>query len=212
MIRGHLDALTALGFAEGWCFDDERPGHPLDVRVRSPGGEEVAAGHANLHRADLAKVGFGHGWCAFRLRLSIPVEEAVAVPLALHAGTGEEAVEPPRLLPIRAGADASCNTIAKIVAADPTVTGDIGQLSAHGPVLAAFLARHGVERFIHTAYVYVLGRPADENGIGVYAPLLDLGALSPFGLLALLAASDEFRARPRFLAAPNTPAFVFAAP
>lgn len=211
MIRGHLDALTALGFVEGWCFDDERPGHPLPVSLRAPDGEEVAAGHANLYRADLAKVGFGHGWCALRLRLPMPLEEAADVAFALHVGGGE-AVEPPRVLPIRTGADTSCNTIAKIIAADPTVTGSIEQLSAYGPVLSAFMARHGVEHFIHTAYVYVLGRPVDENGLGIYAPLLDMGALSPFGLLALLAASDEFRARPRFLAAPNTPAFVFAPP
>ena len=72
------------------------------------------------------------------------------------------------------------------------------------------MTRRGVADFIHTAYVYVLGRPVDETGLGAYAPLLEMGALSPFGLLALLASSDEFRARPRFLAAPNTAAFVFA--
>ncbi|MBI0534663.1 DUF4214 domain-containing protein [Roseomonas sp. KE2513] len=209
MIRGHLDALTPLGFVEGWCFDDEEPDRTLPVLVRSPEGEELAAGHANLFRADLAHVRFGHGWCAFRLRLSLPVEEAAATPLELSVpGNGRE-IEAPRVLPIRAGAEPSCNTIAKVIAADPTVTGAIEQLRAYGPVLEDFMTRRGIDDFIHTAYVYVLGRPVDLDGLAIYGPLLEMGALSPYGLLALLAASDEFHARPRFLAAPNSPAFVF---
>lgn len=209
MIRGHLDALTPLGFVEGWCFDDEEPDRPLPVLVRGPAGDEIAAGHANLFRADLANVGFGHGWCAFRLRLLLPVEEAVGTPLELRVGGSAQDIEPPQVLPIRTGAEPACNTIAKVIAADPTVTGTIEQLRAYGPVLEDFMARRGTDDFIHTAYVYVLGRPVDADGLTIYGPLLEMGALSPYGLLALLAASEEFHARPRFLAAPNSPAFVF---
>jgi hypothetical protein len=39
--------------------------------------------------------------------------------------------------------------------------------------------------------------------------LLETGSLTPFALLAVLAASDEFRSRPRQLVAPNTSGFAF---
>ena len=212
MIRGHLDALTAMGFVEGWCFDESRPDRPLRLRVTGPDGVEVAAGHANLFRADLANAGFGYGWCAFRLRLSVPIDDAAAMPLALRSLEPDDELTPPRILPIRIGAVASCNTIAKVVAADPTVIGSVDQLRAHGSFFIDFMNRRGIDEFIETAYIYTLGRPVDETGRGIYAPLLATGTLLPFDLLTLLATSDEFRSRPRVLAAPNTPAFLFGQP
>ncbi|SHI73264.1 hypothetical protein SAMN02745194_00971 [Roseomonas rosea] len=211
MIRGHLDALTAAGFVEGWAFDTEAPGRPLKLRVLDPEGQELALGYAHLFRADLAHVNFGHGWCAFRLRLGRPVAEVAEIPVSLQsADTGDE-IQAARILKLRDGAEPRGDTLARVVAGDPRVATSIDQLRGYGPVLQDFMARRGITEFIRTAYLYVLGRPADEDGIRSYAPLLGIGALTPFGLLAVLAASEEFRSRPRSLTAPNTPGFVFAA-
>ncbi|MBP0444526.1 DUF4214 domain-containing protein [Roseomonas sp. SSH11] len=209
MIRGHLDALTAAGFVEGWAFDRETPARPVQVRVVDPEGAELALGHAHLFRADLANVNFGYGWCAFRLRLGRPVQEVAGIPVSLQAAETGEEIQPARVLKLRDGAEPIGNSLARVVAADPLVAGSIEQLRGYAPVLQDFMSRRGIPEFIRTAYLYVLGRPADEDGIRSYAPLLGIGALTPFGLLAVLAASEEFRARPRALLAPNTPAFVF---
>jgi hypothetical protein len=211
MIRGHLDALTAGGFVEGWAFDQEQPTRPLKIRVAGPEGEELALGHAHLFRADLANVDFGHGWCAFRLRLTQPVERVAAMAVSLRAAETDQELHPPSLLKLRDGPEPQGNTLARVVACDPRVVTSIEQLRGYGPVLQEFMERRGIPDFIRTAYLYVLGRPVDEHGIRSYAPLLNIGALTPFGLLALLAASDEFRSRPRLLTAPNTPAFAFGA-
>lgn len=210
MIRGHLDALTAGGFVEGWAFDRDAPMRPVKVRVVDPEGEELGLGYAHLFRADLAHVNFGMGWCAFRLRLARPLTEIADLPLTLQAAETGEEVQAGRRLKLRDGAEPMGNTLARVVAGDPRLVTSIEQLRGYGPVLQDFMSRRGITEFIRTAYLYVLSRPADEDGIRAYAPLLGIGALTPFGLLAVLAASEEFRSRPRQLTAPNTPAFVFA--
>lgn len=212
MIRGAADALTPLGFVEGWCLDAARPGHALAVAIRAPDGTELAAGLANLFGEGLAEAGRGDGWCAFRLRLSLPLGDVAALPLALHAAETGEAVGPARILPVRLGEEPSCDTLERVVAADPTVAGPVERLRGCGPALSGFLARHGAAEFVQAAYVYVLGRPADADGLRIYVPLIEAGTLTPFGLLSVLAGSEEFAARPRFLAAPNAPAFAFARP
>jgi hypothetical protein len=210
VIRGHLDALTAAGFVEGWAFDENAPGRPVKVRVLDPEGQELALGYAHMFRADLANVNFGFGWCAFRLRLGAPVAEVAKVAVRLQSAETGQDIQPARLLKLRDGPEPLGDTLARVVAGDPRVATSIEQLRAYGPVLQDFMSRRGITEFIRTAYLYVLGRPADEDGIRSYAPLLGIGALTPYGLLAVLAASEEFRSRPRALTAPNTPSFVFA--
>jgi hypothetical protein len=65
MIRGHLDAVTSGGFAEGWAFDSDSPQVVVTVALRAADGTELGRGLANLHRADMADLGFRFGWCAF---------------------------------------------------------------------------------------------------------------------------------------------------
>ena len=208
-IRGAAEALTPLGFVEGWCLDTARPERALQVGIRAPDGTEVAAGLANLFGEGQ---GEEQGWCAFRLRLSVPLEEVAALPLALHAAEAGGEVSPARVLPIRLGAEPRCDTLERVVATDPTVAGPVERLRGCGPVLSGFMARHGAAEFVGAAYVYVLGRAADPDGLRIYVPLVDAGTLTPFGLLSVLAGSEEFRARPRFLAAPTAPGFPFARP
>lgn len=211
MIRGHLDALTTGGVAEGWAFDDAAPDRVLTVRLLGPDGEELGLGFAGQYRGDLAEIRFRHGWCAFRLRLSRGEAELRGQRLRLvEAGSGQPIHEADAWGLREAAEDAPCTTLEAVIAQDPTVVGWVEQLSGCGELLAGFVARHGVAEFVRAAYAYMLGRPADPTGQAAYERLLRQGALTPFGLLLLLADSGEFRSQPRLLASPAGPGFVFA--
>ena len=209
MIRGHLDALTPAGFAEGWAYDDAAPDGVATVRVQDPDGAELGLGFANLYRGDLAEVGFRHGWCAFRLRLARPTEALRGLRLSLHDAASGAEIHATDVWRIREAAEPVGTTVEAVVAQDPTVLRSIQQLQGCGDLLARFVQAHGIEAFIRTAYAYVLGRPADPAGQAAYDRMLRIGALTPFGLLLLLADSVEFREQPRLLPSPAAPGFVF---
>jgi hypothetical protein len=211
MLRGHLDALTRNGFAEGWAFDEAAPVGSLAVRLFGPEEELLAEGLANLHRGDLAEVGFRLGWCAFRLRLARGAETLAGARLSLRAAESGAEIAATDTWRLRDAPDGPLTTIEAVTAADPTTLRAVHQLSGCGPLLEAFIAKHGVQGFLRAAYGYVLGRPADAAGLASYERLLRLGAVTPFGLLVLLADSEEFRREPRLLAAPPEPGFVFVA-
>lgn len=211
MLRGHLDAITRNGFAEGWAFDDAAPLGGLAVRLHGPEEEPLGEGLANLHRGDLAEVGFRLGWCAFRLRLARGPEELAGQRLTLRAAATGEAIAATDTWRVRDAPDGPLTSVEAVAAADPTTLRAVQQLSGCAPLLEAFIARHGLPAFLRAAYGYVLGRPADASGLASYERLLRLGAITPFGLLVLLAESEEFRREPRLLAAPTEPGFVFAA-
>jgi hypothetical protein len=210
MLRGHLDALTRNGFAEGWAFDDAAPAGSLAVRLHGPDEAALGEGLANLHRGDLADIGYRLGWCAFRLRLSRRPEELAGTRLVLRAAETGAEIAASDGWRLRDAPDGPLATIDAVTAADPTTLRAVHQLSGCGPLLDAFIARHGMQGFLRAAYGYVLGRPADAAGLASYERLLRLGAVTPFGLLALLAESEEFRREPRLLATPVEPGFVFA--
>ncbi len=210
MLRGHLDALTRHGFAEGWAFDDAAPEASLAIRLHGPDDAPLAEGVANLHRGDLADVGFRLGWCAFRLRLARPVEELAGARLVLRAAATGAEIAATDAWRLRDAPDGPLASIEAIAAADPTTLRSVQQLSGCAPLLQAFIERHGLPAFLRAAYGYVLGRPADPAGLASYERLLRIGAVTPFGLLVLLAESEEFRREPRLLATPVEPGFVFA--
>jgi len=211
MIRGHLDALTPGGFAEGWAFDAEDRDRILTVRLTGPEEEELGLGQARLFRADLARVGYRHGWCGFRLLLSRPAEELRGPMLTLRdAATGEAIHRTDKAgWAARPQLD-SCTTVEAVVAQDPTVLRSIEHLSGCADLLAGFLARHGAGEFVRAAHGYVLSRTPDAQALASHERLLSRGAITPFGLLLLLADSEEYRRAPRLLVAPTEPGFAFA--
>ncbi|MGG5821764.1 hypothetical protein [Falsiroseomonas sp. HW251] len=210
-MRGHLDALTAGDFAEGWAFDPADLGRVLEIVLRDSYGEEVGRGLANLYRADLARIGYRLGWCAFRLHLSRPAEALRGRTLFLHeATTGAE---------LHASSDPAwrdrppfegCASVEAVIAQDPTVVRSIEHLAGCAALLAHHIERHGPAEFVHAAHAYVLARAPDAASATLHERLLRAGALTPLGLLMLLAGSEEFRSAPRLLASPADPGFVFA--
>ncbi len=205
---GHLDSITSSGFAEGWAYDTKDPLRPLHLSVLR-NKAEIASTLAHHYRADLMEAGCGGGWCAFRARLAITVKQALGTPLDLIDHRTGEIIHnrvKPRFLEDSVG---EFTSVEQVVANDPTLLGPLARLSGCNGVFNEFIKRRGVETFVRAAYVYILSRPADAEGISTYARLIRQSMLEPYGLLCVLADSDEFRSRIRMLGAPNTPAFPF---
>jgi hypothetical protein len=208
MILAHLDSVTDGGFIEGWACDADRPGSSLALRVLMEDGTEAAAGRAELFREDLMEANLRYGWCAFNLRTEVDPILVASQTLRLVADDGAVLHVQSRV-PLRRAEERGCVTVEAVVAGDPTMLRSIDQLAGCGAIFADFVEREGLPAFIRAAYGYVLGRPADPTGFASYEKLMRRGALTPFGLLALLADSGEFRSRPRMLPSPVQPAFVF---
>jgi hypothetical protein len=212
MIRGYIDALTSLGFVEGWAYDTEAPAKALAVSVRL-GEDEIAWGLAHRFRPDLLDASYGLGWCAFRLRLAVPVEDVASGPVQLlerTAGTEICSLATLAILQDPAAVAAAPQDLRAI--ADPTVLEGMWQLKKCDFLFAEFIARQGIESFLSVAYAYVLGRPVDEAGLNLYTKCLRQATLSPLDILKELERSAEFRDAPRPLAAPNSYCFPFTAP
>jgi len=209
--RAHLDAVTTGGFAEGWAFDRDNTAEPLLLRVLDAGGEEFGRGHANLHRTDLADGGLRHGWCAFRIRLTRTGDALRGTRLVLQdVATGTE-VHASENWRVRDSKETPHGSIESVMAEDPTMLRSLRQLSGYAPVLAAFAERYGIPDFVRTACTFILGRLPEETVLQSYERLLANGAVTPFGLLAMLGESEELRAKPRLIPSPVHPGFPFAA-
>jgi hypothetical protein len=207
-LRGHIDALTSSGYAQGWAFDAKHPLAPLTLKILL-NGEEVGRGVTDRFREDLMACGYGAGWCAFRIRLSAPVGKLRNAALCLTDATSGTVLQTEHRPEFLTDSEPALTNVEQIIACDPTSLDSLDKLGGCAPVFSAFLKARGVEDFVKSAYIYVLGRPADKGGLARYSRLLRDGALDPFALLRALANSDEFTARPRSLQAPTTAAFPF---
>lgn len=213
MLHGHIDAVTSSGYVEGWAWDSNRPTRPLTVTVTvmASGGQDIAWGSAHRYRSDLAAARCGIGWCAFRLRLAVTVRDIRNTRLSLLECRSRDLLHCVDPVPFSEDGDVTLTSMTDVTNSDPTVLASIGQLHGCEDVFATFIKRHGVDGFVRTAYVYVLGRAADVSGRTQYGRLLRQGAMTPFSLLLTLSESDEFRSRPRLLSSPNRASFPFHA-
>ncbi len=211
LLQGHIDALTACGFVEGWAFDAEDPGRPLSVCVLAE-GTEVAAGLANLYRWDLADAGYGTGWCAFRLRLAVEARSLADTALTLLHPPSATAIAPAAPAAIRPEDDPAITHLEAVIRDDPTCVRAIEQLRGCARLFDVFIDLAGIDAFVNAAYLYILGRPADETGLAHYAASLRDGSMIPYDVLRILHACDEFDAATRLLIAPPEPGFAFHRP
>lgn len=209
MLRGHLDAVTQGGFAEGWAFDTTRPDLALTVCLHREEGAELGRGFAWGYRKDLAEAGLRHGWCAFRLRLSEGVDALRGMRLILRDGASGAQIHASDQWRVRDSTEAPCATVQQVAAQDPTVLRSLAQLSGCGALFAGFVARHGAAEFVRAAHGYLLDRAPDHAALERQEGLLRAGAVTPLGLLMMLAETEAFRAQPRLLPSPASPGFVF---
>jgi hypothetical protein len=209
MPLGVIDCVSSSGHIEGWASDDSNPSKPCQITVRDEAGQDLAWGLAHLYREDLARAGIGLGWCAFRLRAVVSPPRLRDAPLILHDRPTGAPLCAPVVVSFVVQPDAPIATAETLVATDPTVLSDMRQLQACEPLFRVFIRDRGLNAFVRAAYIYILGRPADDTGLALYGGLIRQATMSPLALLHTLHDSDEFRSRPRALAAPNTPAFPF---
>jgi hypothetical protein len=208
-LRGHVDAVTSCGYVEGWALNHDAPLDPLLVYVEDETGETVARGRAHRYRDDLYAAGLGTGWNAFRLRASRPITRLRRSTLVLKLGSnGAELHTNPRPL-FREDSESPLTTVNEVITSDPTVITNLDCLTGCASVFDMYIRARGVDAFIRSAYVYVLGRPVDPEGLVLYGRLIRQAALTPYALLIILSDSDEFRSRSRLLSAPPTPGFPF---
>ena len=96
------------------------------------------------------------------------------------------------------------NTVDALTSTDPTLISGVWQLRGCEQLLLKFIRTHGVEAFVRAAYIYVLGRDADDSGRAMYSRCIRQSTLSPVGILEVLADSEEYRSRTRQLGTPNS--------
>lgn len=206
---GFIDLLVSAGYFEGWAYDNEAPFEPAHVAILDREGTEVACGLAHLFREDLVAAKFGTGWCAFRLRTTYSVSSLRKTSFNLIDKKSGGIIHSVDKISYGESSDRLLNNVADVVKIDPTCIESIDQLKGCQPNFDDFIKLRGVDAFVRTAYVYVLGRPADVEGLSLYRRLIRQGLVSPFAMIETLANSTEFRSRPRSLVAPNMVGFPF---
>lgn len=208
MLHGHLDSITSVGYVEGWAYDSENLIRALEVSVQAA-GMEVAWGLAHRFRQDLMTAPCGIGWCAFRLRLGVSSDDLRGRPLRLLERPSGQEIHASNAIAFSEDVEVPLTSVEELTMADPTVISGMWQLRCCDALLMQFIRQHGVDAFLSAAYAYVLGRPADENGLVLYSRHIRHATLGPVGILEALAGSDEFAGRARNLPAPNMPGFPF---
>lgn len=209
-LRGYLDSLTSAGYFEGWALDEARPLLALPVSVVKD-GEVIASGLAHRFRKDLMESYCGTGWCAFRLRLQVPMDDGLfRTPLSLINQETGHLIHLNGSIASVPDAEAQPDTVDQVCAYDPTVLLGVWQLRACEKQIMAYIRQNGVDQYVRMAYVYVLGRPADDGGLAQYGRSIRQSSLTPVGILEALSDSDEYRSQPRQLIAPNAVGFPFA--
>jgi hypothetical protein len=209
MLVGHLDSITSSKFVEGWAYDTDAPVSPLTISLVNNKGDEIGWGLAHLFREDLAASGHGCGWCAFRVRTESSITKLRKSALVLAERTTRKPITVTSSISFNEDSDAPLSSVTDITACDPTMINSVSQLLGCDELFNGFIRARGVNAFVRATYVYILGRPADPNGLDLYAGLIRSGAIKPFRLLEILSDSEEFHAKPRLLGAPNMPGFPF---
>ncbi len=208
-MRGFLDSVTDTGYFEGWAFDPARPLYALRVGIKAD-GQWIAEGRAHRFRRDLMEAECGTGWCAFRLRQSDSARVVDKAVLTLvDVETGAVLHENPYVAAI-SDPPIWDDSVAALCARDPTLIQEVWQLRGCNRHFNQFISEKGTDCFVRTAYLYVLGRSANEQELAQYETQLRLATITPVGILEALSVCDKPQANRGSLAAPNARAFPFA--
>ena len=194
---------------EGWAYETDAPADPLVVAVTDDDGYEIASGLAHHYRQDLVEAQCGIGWCHFQLRTTGSVSRFRKMPLQLLARRTGDVILRVEQVPYAERLERTLNSIEDVVLSDPSACTSIDQLSGCDEIFDQFIKTRGVDAFVRTAYVYVLGRIIDAEGLALYGRLIRQRLLTPHTMMRTLASSDEFRSKPRSLIAPTMGGFPF---
>jgi hypothetical protein len=145
----------------------------------------------------------------FKLRTEYSVSQLRIMPLRLVERHSTSFIHGVERVPYLEGSERIIDTPQNLQRHDPTMIDSVEQLSGCQTIFDDFIKARGVDAFVRTAYVYVLGRPANQEETALYGQLLRQALLSSYIMIRTLAESTEFRSKTRFLVAPNMMGFPF---
>jgi hypothetical protein len=207
VFSGSIDAISPAGFVEGWALANKNHFETVSVCILA-NDKPIGAGVANLFRSDLLTLGVGHGWHAFRIRVDLRSHRRRVVKFSLVDFKSTALIAEAKLRCPRDFAGQPL-TVDSVLENGLEVT-EMSSLKLAEPIMAAFITKHGVEKFVDCGYCYVLGRPADPDGQASYAALIGSGKMAPLGFLATLFDSEERQQSKWSMRAPSDPGFIFA--
>jgi hypothetical protein len=204
-LEGAIDHFAPDMRIQGWArniadqFAIIRVGIAADDRL-------VAIGKANRFRPDLFEKNVGHGWYGFALRPSRPLDWEGIGEFRLIDLDARMLIGSYRL-PLPAKFNPPRVDLRQLNLIPNEFLVDVGHLRGFAPLLEHYVAHYGSETFVDHAYCFVLGRPADDDGLRTYSRQIAGGQLRPVELLKILLDSEEARRSCRRLPSPQADEF-----
>lgn len=191
--QGELHYIGGDDCFIGWARPRE-PGPACEVTILRE-GQPIATAVADIYRPDIVQLGIGHGHFGFRILRSTqcPAGKAHFSLVERRSGGGFEGAVDITLQIARYRRD-KVLTVEDLLTPRTTWTEAevVGNLDCLEP--EATWKRMGSRRFVEAAFLFVLGRPADDGGRARYTSALDTAELTAYDVLKTLFGSSE-RAR-----------------
>lgn len=191
--HGELDYSSAEDSFVGWARAT-LPGPPSEVTILR-NGQPIATAVADLYRLDLIALGVGHGHFGFRVLRGrdCPAGKARFTLTERRSGLVFDGAVDVALRPGRYRNDRVLKVEDLLTPrrtwTEPEVVANLDCLEPE-----AQWRRLGSRGFVEAAFLFVLGRPADDGGRARYVTALDTRELTPYDILKTLFGSQE-RAR-----------------
>ncbi len=191
--QGELHYIGGDDCFIGWARPRD-PGPPCEVTILRD-GQPIATAVADIYRPELIQLGIGHGHYGFRILRSVqcPAGKARFSLVERRSGAGFDGAVGIALQVSRYRRD-KVLTVEDLLT--PRTTWTEAEVVAHleGLEPEAAWKRMGSRRFVEAAFMFVLGRPADDGGRARYTTALETTELTPYDILKTLFGSQE-RAR-----------------
>lgn len=191
--QGELHYIGGDDCFIGWARPRD-PGPACEITILRE-GQPIATAVADIYRPDIMQLGIGHGHFGFRILRSMqcPAGKARFSLVERRSGGGFDGAVDITLQVARYRRD-KVLTVEDLLTprttwTEPEVVGNLDCLEPE-----ATWKRMGSRRFVEAAFLFVLGRPADDGGRARYTSALDTAELTAYDVLKTLFGSSE-RAR-----------------
>jgi hypothetical protein len=188
--QGELHYIGGDDCFIGWARPRD-PGPPCEVTILRD-GQPIATAVADIYRPELMQLGIGHGHYGFRILRSVqcPAGKARFSLVERRSGAGFDGAVDIALQVARYKRD-KVLTVEDLLT--PRTTWTEAEVVAHleGLEPEQTWKRMGSRRFVEAAFLFVLGRPADDGGRARYTTALETAELTPYDILKTLFGSQE---------------------
>lgn len=191
--QGELHYIGGDDCFIGWARPLQ-PGPACEITILRE-GQPIATAVADIYRQDIMQQGIGHGHFGFRILRSAQCQAGKArfSLVERRSGTGFDGATDITLQVARYRRD-KVLTVEDLLT--PRTTWTEAEVVADLQCLEpeATWRRMGSRRFVEAAFLFVLGRPADDGGRTRYVTALETAELTAYDILRTLFGSQE-RAR-----------------